>query len=240
LVVVGGWKTGVVTEAETQTPSGRSITLHVPGWGGNIAGQHLDARVTAPDGYQAARSYSVASAGPGDILELAVDRYPGGEVSPYLVDDLQIGDQLEIRGPLGGFFLWRPESPDPVQLIGGGSGVAPLMAMIRSRRDSGSTAPFRLLYSVRTPADVYFMRELEQDMEGVEVTVLYTRKAPDGWPRPVGRITEADIREHAFPPDISPAVFVCGTTGFVESVATWLVQMGHDPDRVKTERFGGE
>src|SRR5215207_3068301 len=144
-----------------ETPSGRSIILEVPGWGGNIAGQHLDLRLTAPDGYQAARSYSVASAGPGDRVEIAVDRLPDGEVSPYLVDDVMVGDELELRGPLGGWFVWKPEQEGPVQLIGGGSGVVPLVAMVRARAASASAAPFRLLYSLRTPEDAFFRAELE-------------------------------------------------------------------------------
>lgn len=213
--------------------------LDVPGWGGNVAGQHLDLRLTAPDGYQAVRSYSVASAGTGNRIELAVDRLPDGEVSPYLVDEIRVGDEIEVRGPLGGWFVWKPEQTEPVQLIGGGSGVVPLVAMIRSHTASESPAPFRLLYSVRTLEDAFFREELAERSPGLVVTWLFTRRAPDGWPRRAGRINAADLQAATFPPGRSPSVFVCGPTGFVETVASALVELGHDPQRVKTERFGG-
>ncbi|QNE48342.1 oxidoreductase [Glaciihabitans sp. INWT7] len=229
----------MVVSTNTETPTGRSIVLDVPGWGGNLAGQHADVRLTAPDGYQAVRSYSIASAGDGDRVELAVDRFPTGEVSPYLVDELQPGDELELRGPLGGWFVWRPSQTESVQLIGGGSGIVPLMAMIRSHTASGSTAPFRLLYSVRTPDDAFFRSELDTPNPHLDVTWLYTRRTPDGWPRPASRIALADIEASAFAASLAPAVFVCGPTGFVETVANDLVALGHDPQRVKTERFGG-
>jgi ferredoxin-NADP reductase len=181
------WKVGVVVSVNTETPTARSIMIDVPGWGGNLAGQHLDLRLSAPDGYQAVRSYSVASAGPGERLELAVDRLPDGEVSPYLVDELQVGDELEIRGPLGGWFVWRPEQTGPVQLIGGGSGIVPLMAMARAHAASASTARFKLLYSVRSPHDVFFAEELAGlSSENFEVTWVYTRATPAGWPTPAG------------------------------------------------------
>ncbi|WP_246142326.1 ferredoxin reductase [Lacisediminihabitans profunda] len=236
---VGLWHVGVVVSTAPQTPTGRSIVLDVPGWGGNLAGQHADVRLTAPDGYQAVRSYSIASAGETDRVELAVDRFPDGEVSPYLVDDLAVGDQVELRGPLGGWFVWTPAQTEPVQLIGGGSGIVPLMAMIRSHADSASAAPFRLLYSLRSPGDAFFRSELETPTPGLDVTWLYTRGTPAGLPRAAGRITPDDLAASAFPPSISPAVFVCGPTGFVETVANALVALGHDPHRVKTERFGG-
>jgi ferredoxin-NADP reductase len=230
---------GTVATVHPETASARSLTVDVPGWPGNIAGQHVDVRLTAEDGYQAVRSYSLASSGDSEQLQLAVDRLPDGEVSPYLVDDVRPGDQLEIRGPLGGWFVWTPAITDPVQLIAGGSGVVPLMAMVRSRAASGSSAPFRLLYSVRNPDDVFFRSELEAPSPGLEVTWAYTRATPPGWPRPAGRVTGDDLSAHCFPPTDNPAVFVCGPTGFVESVANALVLLGHDPARVKTERFGG-
>lgn len=236
---VGLWHVGTVVSTKTESPTGRSIVFDVPGWGGNIAGQHADIRLTASDGYQAVRSYSVASVGSGDRVELAVDRFPDGEVSPYLVDELTVGDQVELRGPLGGWFVWTPAQTEPVQLIGGGSGIVPLMAMIRSHTDSGSAAPFRLLYSLRSPADAFFRSELASPSPGLDVTWLYTRRTPAGWPRPAGRATPADLAASTFPTTLSPAVFVCGPTGFVETVATALVTLGHDPRRVKTERFGG-
>lgn len=224
----------------TETPTGRSIVLDVPGWPGNIAGQHVDVRLTAPDGYTAVRSYSLASAGDAQQVQLGVDRLPDGEVSPYLVDEVRPGDQLEVRGPLGGWFVWRPTDTQPVQLIGGGSGIVPLIAMIRSHADSGSTVPFRLLYSVRTPHDVFFADELAA-LAGphLSVTFVYTRVTPPGWDAPPARLTKEVLAASVLPASDDPSVFVCGPTGFVESVASWLVQLGHEASRIKTERFGG-
>lgn len=240
---VGIWHKAVVVSTHSESSTGRSIVLDVPGWGGNIAGQHADLRLTAENGYQATRSYSIASSGDGDRVQIAVDRLNTGEVSPYLVDEIRPGDQLELRGPLGGWFIWTPTQPEPVQLIGGGSGIVPLMAMIRSHSASGSHSPFRLLYSVRSPDDAFFRSELSAPTPGLEVNWLYTRRAPDGWPRAAARLTTADIAAAAFPPTLSPtlspSVFVCGPTGFVETVATALVELGHDPLRIRTERFGG-
>lgn len=229
-----GWTVGTVVEVRAETPTGRSIVVDVPGWRGNIAGQHLDLRLTAPDGYQASRSYSIASVGPDARIQLAVDRFPDGEVSPYLVDEVRPGDQLEVRGPLGGWFVWRPDDPRAVQLIGGGSGVVPLVAMMRSHTAAKSDAPMRLLYSVRSPEDRFFADELER---AASVTFVYTRTAPAGWPGEPGRLTRQTLAESALPP--GGTTFVCGPTGFVEAVATLLVEIGHDPASVKTERFGG-
>jgi len=230
-----------VASTRTETPTGRSIQIDVPGWGGNLAGQHVDVRLTAPDGYQAVRSYSIATASPGDRLELAVDRLPDGEVSPYLVDDLLPGDELELRGPLGGWFVWRPEQTGPVQLIGGGSGIVPLMAMIRAHAASGSTARFRLLYSVRTAEDAFFVPELERLASAYfSIDWVYTRVAPEGWPVPAGRVGPRILESSTIPASEMPAVFVCGPTGFVEAVADALVALGHAPASVKTERFGGK
>ena len=242
-MVDGTWKVGDVVGTHTETPSARSIQIDVPGWPGNIAGQHVDVRLTAPDGYTAVRSYSLATSGPDARVELAVDRFPDGEVSPYLVDELRAGDQLELRGPLGAWFVWHPTDTSPVQLIGGGSGIVPLMAMIRAHAAVGSTVPFRLLYSVRTPHDVFFAAELAElaanTVSPLEVTYVYTRQVPPGWPVAAGRLTSAALADATLPAKGDPAVFVCGPTGFVESVATWLVELGHDADIVKTERFGG-
>jgi len=230
-----------VASTHAETPTGRSIQIDVPGWGGNLAGQHVDVRLTAPDGYQAVRSYSIASASPGDRLELAVDRVPDGEVSPYLVDDLLPGDELELRGPLGGWFVWRPEQTEPVQLIGGGSGIVPLMAMIRAHAASGSTARFRLLYSVRTAEDAFYTEELAA-LASANLTVdwVYTRVAPDGWPAPAGRVNRQVLEASTIAAGENPSVFVCGPTGFVETVADALVALGHSAASVKTERFGGK
>jgi ferredoxin-NADP reductase len=228
------WHVGTVVDTRTENPSGRSLWLDVPDWPGNIAGQHVDVRLTAPDGYQATRSYSIASSGPEPRLQLAVDRLPDGEVSPYLVDDVRVGDTVEVRGPLGGWFVWKTDDARPVQLIGGGSGVVPLVSMIRAHADAGNPAEMRLLYSVRSPAQRFFVPELDAlDM----VTYVYTRAAPAG--TPVGRLTKDALAEATLPPSQSPGVFVCGPTAFVETVATWLVELGHMPMAVKTERFGG-
>jgi ferredoxin-NADP reductase len=232
---------GVVASTHTETPTARSLIIDVPGWPGNAAGQHLDLRLTAPDGYQAVRSYSIASAGPGERIELAVDELPDGEVSPYLVQDVRPGDQLELRGPLGGWFVWKPEQTEPVQLIAGGSGVVPLMAMVRAHAASGSGARFRLLYSVRNPADVFFAHEIATFAKSpnLEVTWVYTRETPPGWPIPAGRVNREVLETATFAASETPTVFVCGPTGFVEAVATILVELGHPAGRVRTERFGG-
>ncbi|WP_200918480.1 ferredoxin reductase [Leifsonia sp. Leaf264] len=252
------WRVGTVTEVHPETPSARRIIIDVAEWPGNIAGQHLDVRLTAPDGYSATRSYSIASAGPGTRVDLAVDKLPDGEVSPFLVDDLMVGDMLEIHGPLGGWFVWEPDaapnvpgdgasatagaaSPRPVQLIGGGSGVVPLVAMIRSHVAAEDTTPFRLLYSVRTPEDVFFPDVLADDagMPALRVDLIYTRRAPDGWPVTPARITREVVESSVFPASANPRVYLCGSTAFVETVAAWLVDLGHDPRSIRTERFGG-
>jgi ferredoxin-NADP reductase len=240
--VTGLWKVGTVTAVKPESLTARSLEIEVPGWPGNLAGQHLDLRLTAVDGYTATRSYSIASAGPGERVQLAVDKLPDGEVSPYLVDEVIVGDQLELRGPLGGWFVWRPEQTEPVQLIAGGSGVVPLVAMIRAHEAAGSKAQFRMMYSVRESADVFFADELnalDESSPNLTIDWVYTRKTPDGWPRPAGRVNRAILAESTIPVRDAPTVFVCGPTGFVEAVADILVDLGHPPDRVKTERFGG-
>ncbi len=235
------WHVGTVVETNTETPSGRSIVFDVPGWTGNVAGQHVDVRLSAPDGYQAVRSYSIASADSSQRVQLAVDKLPDGEVSPYLVDDLQVGDQVEFRGPLGGWFVWRPTDVGPVQLIAGGSGAVPLVAMARAHSASNSKEEFRMLYSVREPADAFFSSELQSFVSpSFALDWIYTRKAPEGAARPAGRITADDLARLAAPAASNPLVFVCGPTGFVETVARHLVELGHDPQGVKTERFGGK
>lgn len=235
--MVGDWIVGTVAEVRKETPTGRSIVIDLPGWPGNIAGQHVDVRLTAPDGYQASRSYSIASSGLEPRLQLAVDKLPDGEVSPYLVDDLMVGDMLELRGPLGGWFVWKPELTRPVQLIGGGSGVVPLVAMLRAHAVAQSSAPMRLLYSVRTPADRFFADELDTL---TDVDYVYTRATPPDWPAKPGRVTPEVLAALTLPVEQQPLVFICGPTGFVETVASALVAMGHDPASVKTERFGGK
>jgi len=235
------WHTGTVVETVPETPTARRITVEIPTWPGNDAGSHLDIRLTAPDGYQAQRSYSIASAGEGTRVVLAVDELPDGEVSPFLVHELAVGDHVEVHGPLGAFFVWHPPEPEdiapaPVQLIAGGSGVVPLFAMLSAHLAAADPTEFRLLYSVRTPADAFFSAELADAM-GVDW--VYTRETPEGWPTPAGRVSRAVLQASILPPDRAPRIYVCGPTPFVEAVANWLVELGHPTTSIRTERFGG-
>jgi ferredoxin-NADP reductase len=232
---------GRLAGVRDETPSARTLILDVPGWPGHLAGQHVDVRLTAEDGYSTQRSYSIASAADGERVELTVQRLADGEVSPYLSEVLSVGDPVELRGPVGGFFVWRPEGTAPVLLVAGGSGIVPLMAMVRARRAAGSRVPFRLIYSVRTPEDVYDADELRRrarDDAGLDVTYGFTREVPEGWPSPPRRLGVAEVNTHGWPAEFEPECFVCGPTGFVETVADILVALGHDPQRVRTERFG--
>jgi ferredoxin-NADP reductase len=236
------WRVGTVVALHDETPTARTITLGVPDWPGHVAGQHVDVRLTAPDGYSAVRSYSIASAPNSERrVELTVERLPNGEVSPYLTQEVAVGDRLELRGPIGGWFVWRPQQTEPIQLVAGGSGLVPLMAMVRSRAATGSTAPFRLLYSVREPGAVFYRDELQalSDHGGsVTVTYAYTRSAPKDWPRPPGRIDAALIAQTTWPANRSPTCYVCGATSFVESVSSLLTASGNYSDNIRTERFG--
>ncbi|GAA2895055.1 oxidoreductase [Actinoplanes cyaneus] len=238
------WQAATVTAVRQETPSARTLVLDVPGWPGHLPGQHLDLRLTAEDGYSAQRSYSIASDWPGDgPVEITIQRLEDGEVSPYLTDVVETGDKIELRGPIGGWFVWRPAQPAPVLLVAGGSGVVPLMSMIRERGRLRARQPFRVIYSVRTPEDACFADELKRrvrDDAGLDVHFVYTRSAPDGWPAPPKRIDVATINSHGWPPDFAPDVFVCGPTSFVETVADILVALGHDPKKIRTERFGGK
>ncbi|GAB2977301.1 oxidoreductase [Amycolatopsis acidiphila] len=228
-----------LAEVRDETPSARTLVLDVPGWPGHLAGQHADVRLTAEDGYTAQRSYSLAAPADGERIELTVQRVEDGEVSSYLTDVFSLGDPVEVRGPVGGWFVWRPSDPAPVLLIAGGSGIVPLMAMVRARRVAGVRTPFRLLYSVRSPKELYYADELRAAaLSGVEVSYVYTREAPAGWGREPGRIGVADVNTGGWPASFEPACFVCGPTGFVEDVSDMLLALGHDPRRVKTERFG--
>jgi len=239
-VIVGGWLPARVADVLPSTEHARVLRLDVPDWPGNLPGQHLDIRLTAEDGYQAERSYSIASYGPGTVVELGVDTVPDGEVSPYLTEEVRPGDALEVKGPLGAYFVWDAADPAPVQLVAGGSGIVPLLAMARARAATPDAAPFRLLYSVRSAADAMYRDEVERLAgTGVEVTWAYTRTAPEGWRGTVGRLSAASLTASAWPADRTPVAFVCGPTGFVESAADLLVQAGYDPARVRTERFGG-
>lgn len=234
------WHQARVSRVHSETPSARRIEFDVPTWLGNDAGAHLDIRLTAPDGYQAARSYSIVSAGAGKRVVIAVDEIPNGEVSPYLVRSLEIGDELQVRGPLGRFFIWVPSEdpePAPVQLIAGGSGIVPLYAMAAAhdRHDDGSE--FRLLYSVRTPEDVFFHNELKA-LTHTNIDMNYTRAAANAVMVP-GRLTMEKLSRLTLPPESQPRIYVCGPTPFVEAVSGWLVDLGHDPMSIRTERFGG-
>ncbi|MFD4676086.1 ferredoxin reductase [Lentzea sp. NPDC058450] len=235
------WRVAALAEATDLTASARGLVFDVPGWPGHLPGQHVDVRLTAPDGYSVQRSYSISSAPDGERFELSVQRVDGGEVSPYLCDVLPVGAEVELRGPVGGWFVWRASELAPVTLVAGGSGIAPLMAMIRTRAAEGSRVPFRLIYSVRTPADVYYADELRRrarEDAGLDVHLVYTRAVPEGWPSGPGRLGLAELNTHAWPADFEPQVFVCGPTGFVETVSDIFVALGHDPRRVRTERFG--
>jgi ferredoxin-NADP reductase len=235
------WQVGEVVETRPQTPRTKSLFLEVPGWRGHRAGQHVDVRLTAEDGYQAERSYSIASAPESGRVELVVERLDDGEVSPYLTDELRVGDGLELRGPIGGWFTWDAEEGGPLLLVAGGSGSAPLMAMVRHRNAAGSETPVRLLYSSRSYPEIVFRQELETlaaDNETLEVIQTLTRSRPEGWGGYDRRIDEKMLQKVAYPPEEHPLAFVCGPTPLVESVATALVELGHDTARIKTERFG--
>ena len=235
------WRVGTLVGFRDETAVARTLVFQIPDWPGHAAGQHVDVRLTAPDGYSTQRSYSIASAVDGEIVELTVERLSDGEVSPYLSQALSIGDQIELRGPIGGWFVWDASDESPVLLVGGGSGVVPLMAMMRTRARAGSSALFRLLYSIRSPDSVLYGAELESLQAGdpsLSVEYAFTRTAPVGSARPPSRIDATFLASYGFAASIAPAVFVCGPTGFVETVADLLVAAGHDPQRVKTERFG--
>jgi ferredoxin-NADP reductase len=235
------WRAAQVVAVRDESASARTLVLEVPDWPGHLAGQHVDVRLTAADGYSTQRSYSVASAPDGSRVELTVQRLDDGEVSPYLTQVLRPGDLLELRGPIGGWFVWRPGDTDPVLLLGGGSGVVPLMAMVRTRIASASPTPMRLLYSTRTPETVLYgdeLRRLAERDPQLDVALVYTRRAPAGWSGPVGRLDAARLATLAWPPAAAPACFVCGPTGFVEAVANLLIDQGYPPGRIKTERFG--
>lgn len=238
------WHVAQVRTLTPETERGRRIVLDVPTWPGNEAGQHLDVRLTAPDGYQASRSYSVASSGPGTEVEMAVEEVRGGEVSPFLVADLRVGDRIEVRGPLGGWFVWRPDDGDerPVQLIAGGSGVVPMVAMLRAHAAARPAAPMRLLHAVRTPEDAFYAAETDRLAtvdEAVRVDRVYSRAVPPGSAVPAGRLTSQLLADLAVPPRERPRLFVCGSTPFVEQVLTWLTELGHDVGDARAERFGG-
>jgi ferredoxin-NADP reductase len=235
------WHLAEVVEVVPETPRTKSLVLDVPGWEVHRAGQHVDVRLTAEDGYQAQRSYSIASAPQDERLVLTVERLDDGEVSPYLTEVLMAGDKLELRGPIGGYFTWEEEDGGPLFLVAGGSGVVPLMAMIRHRSGARSDIPTRLLYSSRSYEEIIYRNEL-QDLarrdDSLEVIYTLTRSRPEGFSGYTRRIDAEMLSEVAPSPDESPLSFVCGPTLLVEAVANALVGLGYDPGRVKTERFG--
>ena len=224
----------------TETARTRSIALELPDWPGHRAGQHVDVRLTAEDGYQAQRSYSIASSPEDHNLVLTVERLDDGEVSPYLVDELGVGNQLELRGPVGGYFVWEETFGGPLLLLGGGSGVVPLRSMLRHHRATESTVPARLLYSARSLPEVIYRAELI-GMRGngmVDIRFTLTREQPEGWDGYARRIDRDLLEEVAWLPSERPLVYVCGPTAFVETAANTLVALGHEPSRIRTERFG--
>jgi ferredoxin-NADP reductase len=231
------WRVATVAEIRPETPRTKTLVLDVPGWEGHLAGQHVDVRLTAEDGYQAQRSYSIASAPADGSLALTVELIDDGEVSPYLTEEARPGDTFELRGPIGGYFVWDPAIDGDALLVGGGSGVVPLMSMARKRAADGDRIPTRLLYSARSLDDVIYRDELEHiEGNGFEVIYTLTRVQPDGW-KGYSRRVDRELLSEVAPARLGLA-FVCGPTPFVETVAGQLVELGHEPARVKTERFG--
>jgi ferredoxin-NADP reductase len=234
------WRDATIRAIRPETPSAKTLVLDVPGWPGHAAGQHVDVRLTAEDGYQAQRSYSIASGPESPDLELTVEGIEDGEVSPYLTEDALPGDGFELRGPIGGYFVWDASRDEPVLLVGGGSGLVPLMAMLRHRRATGSTVDARLLLSARAIEDVFYREELEElAADSVDVRITLTRgEAPPGWSGFARRIDRDMLADLGPPPAERPRAYVCGPTPFVEEAARLLVELGHEPARVHTERFG--
>jgi ferredoxin-NADP reductase len=227
------WQLGEVAELIEETPRVKTIVLDVPDWPGHRAGQHVDVRLTAEDGYQAQRSYSIASAPEDERLAITVERLDDGEVSPYLAEELVVGDKLELRGPIGGYFVWESQNGGPLLLVGGGSGVVPLRSMLRHRAASSSSVPVRLLYSTRSLDDAIYRQELED----FEVVYTLTRAQPSDWSGYSRRVDEQMLHEVAFP-GAEGVAYVCGPTRFVEAVADALLVVGYAPERIRTERFG--
>jgi ferredoxin-NADP reductase len=234
------WQTGIVVRL-AETTRTRTIVLNVPGWPGHRAGQHVDVRLTAADGYQAERSYSIASAPEDTYLEFTVERVPDGEVSLYLVDELREGDVLELRGPVGGYFVWQQDLGGPLLLITSGSGMVPLRSILRHHRRIRSAVPVRLLYSVRDPESLIYGNEIMQfaTSDEVDVSLTFTRTMPQGWNGYGRRIDQEMLAEVSWMPADHPLVYICGPTTFVETAASLLVGAGHAPERIRTERFGG-
>lgn len=229
-----------VAESRGETPRVHSIVLDAPGWPGHLAGQHVDVRLTAEDGYVAERSYSIASAPEDDRLELTVERLADGEVSPYLIDVLQPGDDLELRGPIGEYFVWTESLGGPLLLLAAGSGVVPFRSILRHHVATRSAVPVRLLYSSRSLGEIIYREELERlaGDDGIQVSFTLTRERPDGWAGYARRVDAALLAEVAWMPEQRPLIYICGPNAFVETAANTLVQLGHDAARIRTERFG--
>jgi ferredoxin-NADP reductase len=232
------WQATTVASVTRETASVCTIGLEPPDWPGHRAGQHLEVRLTAEDGYRAERQYSIASA-PGEPVAITVQRLEDGEVSPYLTEELRVGDELDVRGPIGGYFVWEPGDDGPLMLLAGGSGIVPLRSMLRHRRRTGSVVPARLLYSSRTLPDVIYRDELGQCHGGVQVIYTLTRGQPPGWTGHTGRVDATLLAQVAWPVATGPLAYICGPTSFVETAAAGLIDLGYPPERVKTERFGG-
>jgi ferredoxin-NADP reductase len=234
------WRLAVVEYGVVETPRARTLVLDIPCWPGHRAGQHVDVRLTAEDGYQAQRSYSIASAPEDAAVKLTVERLEDGEVSPYLTDELRRGDQLELRGPIGGYFAWHTQDGGPLLLVGGGSGLVPLMSMIRHRAARSSTVDARLLLSARSRDDVLYRDELTELAagDGLAIHQTLTRQTPDGWRGFQGRVSADMLRDVGPAPAARPRIYVCGPTAFVERAAELLVELGHDASAIHAERFG--
>lgn len=234
------WLTATVRDVIDETARAKSLVLDVPGWGGHRAGQHLDVRLTGEDGYQAQRSYSIASA-PEDGVTITVERIADGEVSPYLAGEVRAGDRFEVRGPVGGYFVWTAALGGPLFLVAGGSGIVPLMAMLRHRANVRSNVPAVLLYSSRSTDDIIYAKELERlagANDGLKVVHTLTRQRPPGWSGHARRIDREMLTEVGFAPDAKARIFICGPTPLVESAARILRDLGHATPLIKTERFG--
>ena len=231
------WQAATVGSVVEETPAARTLTLDVAGWPGHRAGQHVDVRLTADDGYQAERAYSIASA-PGEPLAITVERLDDGEVSPYLTQEVRPGDELEVRGPIGGDFVWEPAFGGPLLLLAGGSGIVPLRSILRYRGLTDSSVPARLLYSSRRLADVIYRDELDVRSDAVQVIYALTRSQPAGWTGYARRVDDELLAGVAWPAAGKPLAYACGPTSFVETVAAGLVRLGYPPVRVRTERFG--
>jgi ferredoxin-NADP reductase len=238
---LASWRTAALAGKRPETPTASTLLFDVDGWPGHRAGQHVDLRLTAEDGYQTARSYSIASPPGDDTVALTVERLEDGEVSPYLVDVMEPGDELELRGPVGGWFVWTTEDGGPLLLVAGGSGIVPLMSMLRHRAAGDGAVPARMLVSARTIEDLIYGRELaalEAANDGLELFVTLTREAPPGWDGFTRRIDRELLAEVAWPAAERPRTYICGPTSFVEAAADGLVSLGHDPAAIRTERFG--